>query len=568
MSAEQKPSSEPLFSWSNVPANWRIPQLRHLFDEPYYRAQLDRRPVSDDLLVDYLMQGSRELLDPHPLFSTHYYLSHSPDVARVDVCPLVHFIQFGLERRLFHPLFDIDLYMQQGVSPTTNNVLSHYVRTGMLGGLRTTDLFDIQFYERSNRAAKILPHLCFMHFMTKGFKEGRDPHPAFDLTFYLKTHPELDPEKDNALVHFALTPDKQRDAPNPTFDYKHYVTVSPDVVASGACPVRHYLAKGYYEGRVEADLDSVTSAMRQSQSGAGSFVDADTATPTIILGMHRSGTSTAAQLLKAMGAETGQTDRQIPANEWNQRGYYELSSVASLNDQLLSAQQCSWDDPVAFRLSLIGTREQEEAQRRLLASMAAELAEQSPCVKDPRFSLTWPLFADALPAARLLLIVRDPMSVAQSLWRRDDMPLSLGTALWEAYNLAALRSIRGRAAMIVSYSQMLTEPLQTAQALANFCNLSVDERAIEDVIDRKLDHGKPTAAPYGAADALYQTLMQTQSPDDIEIPKLSPIASDLLVLQSRFRKQFDRANRLTASLANRDWLDRRLDRLKTELLAK
>lgn len=44
----------------------------------------------------YLLFGAKRKRDPHPGFSTRWYLEHYPDVARGQLNPLVHFMRFGV----------------------------------------------------------------------------------------------------------------------------------------------------------------------------------------------------------------------------------------------------------------------------------------------------------------------------------------------------------------------------------------------------------------------------------------------------------------------------------------
>jgi len=55
-------------------------------------------------LVHYVRFGAREGRDPHPFFSTSYYLEKVPIVAASGFNPLLHYLHFGAaRRRLPHP---------------------------------------------------------------------------------------------------------------------------------------------------------------------------------------------------------------------------------------------------------------------------------------------------------------------------------------------------------------------------------------------------------------------------------------------------------------------------------
>jgi len=56
----------------------------------------------------------------------------------------------------------------------------------------------------------------------------------------------------------------------------------------------------------------------------------------IIMGMHRSGNSLAAQLLHTLGAYAGGEEDLLPATEDNQKGYLERQDVVDLNEYVLN----------------------------------------------------------------------------------------------------------------------------------------------------------------------------------------------------------------------------------------
>ena len=69
-----------------------------------------------------------------------------------------------------------------------------------------------------------------------------------------------------------------------------------------------------------------------------------TGTGVIVLGMHRSGTSLAAEIAYQWGAHVD-TSLLIEPNDGNPRGYWEHRALVKLNDDLLSAVHSSWKVP-------------------------------------------------------------------------------------------------------------------------------------------------------------------------------------------------------------------------------
>lgn len=73
-----------------------VDTIRAVFDEAYYREQLDDDPGTDaDLVLHYVLEGAQRGLNPNRDFSTQFYLRANPDVADAGVNPLFHFLTQG-----------------------------------------------------------------------------------------------------------------------------------------------------------------------------------------------------------------------------------------------------------------------------------------------------------------------------------------------------------------------------------------------------------------------------------------------------------------------------------------
>ena len=84
-----------------------------LFDAEYYaRRYADVSSSSMAPLTHFVLTGSREGRDPHPLFDAAAYLEENSDVAGGE--PLFHYLRHGArEGRHPHPLFDVSFYLEQ-----------------------------------------------------------------------------------------------------------------------------------------------------------------------------------------------------------------------------------------------------------------------------------------------------------------------------------------------------------------------------------------------------------------------------------------------------------------------
>jgi hypothetical protein len=179
----------------------------------------------------------------------------------------------------------------------------------------------------------------------------------------------------------------------------------------------------------------------------------------LVIGMHRSGTSALAGALDAMGFDAGPPDDLMEGDEGNPQGYFELRTIASLNDEILSHYLGRWDSPPL----LVPGWERDDAARAYATRARDALAElyagSAYVLKDPRISLLLPLWREVTNVGTCaLVIVREPLEVAASLTRRNGLPTVSGLALWAAYNRALLRDLAGMAVHVCSYTDLVNDP--------------------------------------------------------------------------------------------------------------
>jgi len=175
--------------------------------------------------------------------------------------------------------------------------------------------------------------------------------------------------------------------------------------------------------------------------------------------MHRSGTSALAGALEAMGFDVGPDDDVMPADIGNPEGYFELLSIVRANDELLDRFGGRWDSPPDFEP---GWSESDVANEFVDASRAAlkELFESDHyLLKDPRISILLPVWRRITNDRDCaVVIVRDPLEVAASLTRRNELPTLTGLALWAAYNRSMLRDLHGARVHVCNYADLIENP--------------------------------------------------------------------------------------------------------------
>ena len=230
--------------------------------------------------------------------------------------------------------------------------------------------------------------------------------------------------------------------------------------------------------------------------------------PIVVLGMHRSGTTMLVRWLMRAGVHMGLT------RDPNEEAYWFLR----WNKRLLAMAGARWDHPEPW-LRLCA---QEALVHQLGAWLRRELWRDTGGLrsylgrfgwlrfrlfgawplrwgyKDPRTTLTWPVWRQVWPGAHVLCIVRHGVDVAASLVRREEKLLAqtlthfpdgpwrvqsprcweLADAfkLWETYLEAAQRwqseATQNERWLCVRYEDLLMKPHPTIQRVARFLGLA------------------------------------------------------------------------------------------------
>lgn len=178
----------------------------------------------------------------------------------------------------------------------------------------------------------------------------------------------------------------------------------------------------------------------------------------LVLGMHRSGTSAATQLLALAGANL--PDNVMPGDEHNAKGYFEPWRIAIFNDQRLRAAGGAWDD--AFSHPYRPAPDEAEWNSRAAALFRAEYGDVAyPLLKDPRVSVLMPMWRSVLAGegltARCVIPIRHPLAVAGSLARRDEFPTIKSVLLWTTYMLAAEAGSQDLPRAFLDYDTLLAD---------------------------------------------------------------------------------------------------------------
>ena len=187
-----------------------------------------------------------------------------------------------------------------------------------------------------------------------------------------------------------------------------------------------------------------------------------------ILGMHRSGTSALARVLNLMGLYFGEEDAGTGRSSENEKGFWERRDVRMINDSILFTSKSDWDLLAEFDPDLVPDTT-KEGHASAIADVVTKLDAHRPWfVKEPRLCVTFPIWRPALERPVCIHISRNPLEVAHSLKARNRMPVRVGLALWELYNVRALQATVELPLLRVTYEDLVSDPGGTSETVRLF----------------------------------------------------------------------------------------------------
>lgn len=238
--------------------------------------------------------------------------------------------------------------------------------------------------------------------------------------------------------------------------------------------------------------------------------------PVCITGMHRSGTSMLALLLRACGLDLGDRRHFAPVNPDNRLGFAEDLRFVELNDRLLARAGGAWDrppDPARIGRGLPGLFHRGEARRLLRHRAAHHRATGHPWGwKDPRMALTMPFWLPLVPDLKVIICLRHPAEVARSLAGRTYGRSDDGEALWLEYNRRLLNAVPQDRRLIVANADVLAAPARALGPVLDFIGLPREAALRPDVsgLVRPDLQRRGATAPLAAgreAQALYDAML-------------------------------------------------------------
>jgi hypothetical protein len=226
-------------------------------------------------------------------------------------------------------------------------------------------------------------------------------------------------------------------------------------------------------------------------------------TAIVVLGMHRSGTSALARIVNFLGAALPR--HLVPASPSNPRGHWESAPLVALHEELLTSIESSWDD---WRTPPLRWRDNDTSAKfggRIQQTIDEEYGAAPLIVmKDPRMCRTLPYWLSVLEKTGIrtapLIIVRNPLEVAESLRERDGLSFEKSMLLWLRHYLDAEFETRHLPRNIISLDVLLDDwrslAAQTAGRIGLQWPRSIADAAqdVREFLDLELHNHRATMA--------------------------------------------------------------------------
>ncbi len=207
----------------------------------------------------------------------------------------------------------------------------------------------------------------------------------------------------------------------------------------------------------------------------------------LVVGMHRSGTSAIVRGLAALGVYLG--NDFLDAQPENPTGYWEDKGIVGLNEWVLHGLHSNWDD-----VSPIDRRRIESwkmwKRRRAAAKYVKRTFAQHPLwgFKDPRTIRVLPFWLRVMRKLGVndtyVLAIRNPRSVAESLYKRQQMDVTTSYRLWLAYDMPFLRDLLDKPHVVVDFDLFVQEPRAQLERIARRLLLPPLDDARSREVDR------------------------------------------------------------------------------------
>ncbi|MFY9718856.1 MAG: hypothetical protein WAK16_04355, partial [Candidatus Cybelea sp.] len=191
-------------------------------------------------------------------------------------------------------------------------------------------------------------------------------------------------------------------------------------------------------------------------------------------------------------------DDFLDAQPENPTGYWEDRQIVEINERLLKALGLRWDDARSIAPWEFEGRRVRALRREAVRYLKRAFLSRSPWgFKDPRTVRLLPFWRDVLNRCEVedsyVVAIRNPRSIAASLFARQAMTSREAYRLWLVYMLPWLNDIMGKPSVVVDYDLLMANPrheLTRVERIAGTGNAREREidRFATEFLDAELRH--------------------------------------------------------------------------------
>lgn len=266
----------------------------------------------------------------------------------------------------------------------------------------------------------------------------------------------------------------------------------------------------------------------------------------VVLGMHRSGTSSVAGALATLGAASPRTLMPRHPTD-NPKGYWESLPLVKLNDQILASAGSSWMDWRKFNPDWSTSNDAIEKIDALTAAVTSEFAGAPLIVlKDPRICRLFFVWRTALSRAGyaplIVMPIRSPVEVASSLAKRDKFSHQRSYFIWLRHVLEAEKSTRDLPRCFVFWKDFISDWRAEIVRISDALDLTFPNRSdfssteVDNLLDVSLrrniaENNTPTHGPLWVEQA-YEALASLEA---------NPSDAKAMETLDLIREEFDRS---------------------------
>ena len=209
---------------------------------------------------------------------------------------------------------------------------------------------------------------------------------------------------------------------------------------------------------------------------------------TVVLGMHRSGTSALTGMLHGFGL--GAPKDALGATESNPFGYWESSYLVELSNRLLKGFDTHWSTMLSLPSGWITSPPVAQWVSDFLRCFSLVFKGQKhPVIKDPRLCILLepllPCLHSGLVEVDYILIARSPIEVIASLNKSEGIDYQQALNLWIASVLSSERLTRQSHRRITTYAELLSNPKGVLQSCSTMWNVEFElsQQSTDEAVD-------------------------------------------------------------------------------------